>query len=236
MRPAIQPAESPEAHRAADDDHHVGVAPGVVGGLVGGDDGDLLAVGAEFLADDEGAVDALHQQAEFGGSGAGRGENRHFGVGPAHVHGAAQGARVGDDHLRVVPGHAGPGEGGGDRGDGGHDLDLQAELRCAQGAYDAEEAGVAVGEHDRGAAVRGDAAGGEGDGAEADALGRGGHLGERQVVCGTGDQRGGAERAACRVGQRRAVPADHRDPVGHRRQSPEVCAGRRRLFRPKAVC
>ncbi len=86
---------------------------------------------------------------------------------------------MGDHHVRVVPGHAGTGEGGGDGGDGGHDLDLQAELRCAQGPYDAEEAGVAVGEDDGGAAVGGDAARGEGDGAEPDAFGAGGHLGER---------------------------------------------------------
>ena len=125
-----------------------------------------------------------------------------------------------DDHLGVVPGHPGAGEGGGDRGDAGDDLDLQAELGCAQGPYDSEEARVAVGEHHGGAAVAGDPAGGEGDAAEADALGGGRHLGERQVVGGTGHERGGTEGGACRGGQRRAVPADHRDAVGHRRQSP----------------
>lgn len=71
LRPAIQPHGVAGGHGAPDDDDHVGVAPGVVGGLVGGDDGDLFTRRAEFLADDEGAVDALHQQAEFGGSGAG---------------------------------------------------------------------------------------------------------------------------------------------------------------------
>lgn len=196
----------------------------MVGGLVGGDDGDLFAVGAQFLADDEGAVDALHQQTEFGGSGAGRGEDGDLGVGSAHVHRASQGAPVGDDHLGVVPGHTGPCEGGGDRGDAGDDLDLQAELGCAQGPYDSEEAGIAVGEHDRGAAVAGDAAGGEGDAAEADAFGGGGHLGECQMVGGARDQRGGAEGGACRCGQRRAVPADHRDPVGHRLSVSRGCA------------
>lgn len=125
-----------------------------------------------------------------------------------------------DDHLCVVPGHARPGEGGGDGGDRGDDLDLQAELGRAQGPYDSEEAGVAVGEHDRGAAVACDPAGGEGDAAEADALCGGRHRGERQVVGGTGHQRGGAQGGACRGGQRRAVPADHRDAVGHRRLSP----------------
>src|SRR5690606_24614354 len=59
------------AGRTADDHDDVGVAPGVVGGLVGGDDGDLLAFGAQFLADDEGAVDAVQEQAEFGGARAG---------------------------------------------------------------------------------------------------------------------------------------------------------------------
>ncbi len=107
----------------------------------------------------------------------------------------------------------------------GDDLDLQAELGRPQGADDAEEARVPVGEDDGGAAVAGDAAGGEGDAAEPDALGVRGHFGERQVVGRTGHQRGGAEGGARRGGQRRAVPADHRDPVGHRRQSPE---GRRR--------
>ena len=56
-----------------------------------------------------------------------------------------------------------------------------------------------------------------------------GHLGQRQMVGGAGHQRGGAEGGAGRGGQRRAVPADHRDPVGHRRQSPgvsQVAAGR----------
>ncbi|CAM5576461.1 hypothetical protein SALBM311S_03634 [Streptomyces alboniger] len=83
----------------------------MVGGLVGGDDGDLFAFGAEFLADDEGAVDALQEQAEFGGAGAGRGEDGDLGVGAAHVHRASQGASVCDDHLCVVPGHTGAGEG-----------------------------------------------------------------------------------------------------------------------------
>lgn len=109
---------------------------------------------------------------------------------------------MGDDHLGVVPGHPGAGEGGGHRGHGGHDLDLEAELRCAQGAYDAEEAGVAVGEHHRGAAVAGDAAGGEGGAAEADAFGGGRYLGQRQVVGGAGHQRGGAQCGTCRGGQR----------------------------------
>src|SRR5690606_15873993 len=113
------PAGVGGAGGAADDDDDVGVAPGVVGGLVGGDHGDLFAGGAEFLADHEGAVDALHEQAQFGGPGAGRGQDGHLGVGPADVHRAAQGARVGDHHLGVVPGHSGPGEGGGHRGDGG---------------------------------------------------------------------------------------------------------------------
>ena len=183
-------------------------------------DGDLLAFGAEVLADDEGAVDAVEEQGEFGGPGAGRGEDGDLGVGAADVDGAAQGAAVGDDDLGVVPGHPGPGEGGGDGGDGGHDLDLQAVLGGAQGAYDAEEAGVAVGEDDGGAAVAGDAAGGEVDAAEPDALGVRGHFGQRQVVGGAGHEGGGAEGGPGRGGQRRAVPADHRDPVGHRRLSP----------------
>ncbi len=150
-------------------------------------------------------------------------------MGAAYVHRAAQRAAVCDDHLCVVPGHTGAGERGGDGGDGGDDLDLEAELGGAQGPYDAEVAGVAVGEHDGRAAVAGDAAGGEGDTAEADALGACGYLGERQVVGGTGHERGGAQGGACRVGQRRTVPADHRDPVGHRRQSPEDVAGRLRV-------
>src|SRR5690606_15775941 len=79
-----------------------------------------------------------------------------------------------------------------------------------------------------GAAVTGDAAGGEGDGPEPDALGARGNLGKRQVVGRAGHQGGGAQGGACRGGQRRAVPADHRDPVGHRRQSPGVRAGRGR--------
>ncbi len=133
-----------------------------------------------------------------------------------------------DDHLCVVPGHPGAGERGGHRGDAGDDLDLKAELRVAQGPYDAEEAGVAVGEHDRGAAVSGDPAGGQGDAAEADALGALRYLGEREMVGCPGHEGGGCEGGACRGGQRRAVPADHRDAVGHRRQSPgSFFAGRR---------
>ncbi len=124
--------------------------------------------------------------------------------------------------MGVVPGHARAGESGGDGGDGRDDLDLQAELGGPQGAYDAEEAGVAVGEDDRGAPVGGDAAGGEGHAAETDAFGGGRHLGEREVVGGAGHEGGRTQCGACRGGQRRTVPADHRDPVGHRRQSPGV--------------
>ena len=170
-RPAIQLPPSDGGDGAADDDDDVRVAPGVVGDLVGGEDRDLFARGAEFLADDEGAVDSFEEQAEFGGAGAGRGEDGDLGVGAADVHRASQGAAVCDDHLCVVPGHTGAGEGGGHGGDGGDDFDLQAELGGAQGAYDAEEARVAVGEDDGGAPVGGDAAGGEGDAAEPDALG-----------------------------------------------------------------
>jgi hypothetical protein len=142
-------------------------------------------------------------------------------MGAAYIHRASQGAAVCHDHLRVVPGHSGAGEGGGHRGDGGHDFDLQAELGCAQGAYDTEESGVPVGEDDGGAPVARDTAGGEGDAAQPDAFGVLGHFGEFEMVGRAGHQRGGTEGGARRVGQRRAVPADHRDPVGHRRQSPE---------------
>lgn len=86
------------------------------------------------------------------------------------------------DHLRVVPGHSGAGEGGCHRGDGGHDFDLQAELGCAQGAYDAEESRVPVGEDDGGAPVARDTAGGEGDAAQPDAFGVLGHFGEFEMV------------------------------------------------------
>ena len=176
-RPAIQAPVGGGLGPAADDDDDVGVAPGVVGGLVRGEDGDPLAYGAEFLADHEGAVDSVEQQGEFGGSGAGGREDGDLVVGADDVDRAAQGARVGDDDLGVVPGHPGAGEGGGDGGDGGDDLDLQAVLRLAQGAYDAEEAGVAVGEDDGAAAVAGDPAGGQVDAAEADALGALGDFG-----------------------------------------------------------
>jgi hypothetical protein len=147
-RPAIQPPPSEEGDGAAHDDDDVGVAPGVVGDLVGGEDRDPLALGAELLADDEGAVDPVEEEAQFGGPGAGRGEDGDLGVGAAHIHRAAQGAPVCDDHLRVVPGHPGAGEGGGHGRHRRYDLDLQAELGGAQGAYDSEEAGVAVGEDD----------------------------------------------------------------------------------------
>lgn len=72
-------------------------------------------------------------------------------VGPADVHGAAQGAGVGDDRPGVLPRHARAGEGGGDRGHGRDHLDLQAVFGCAEVAYDSEEAGIPVGE-DHGAA------------------------------------------------------------------------------------
>ncbi|CAM5260939.1 hypothetical protein SCYAM73S_00212 [Streptomyces cyaneofuscatus] len=146
-------------------------------------------------------------------------------VGPADVDGAAQGAGVGDDDLGVVPGHPGPGEGGGHGRDGGDDLDFEPVLGGAQAADDAEEAGVAVGEDDGAAAVAGDAAGGQVDAAEADALGTLGHLGQGEVVGGARDERGGRERGRGRSGQWRAVPADHRDPVGHRRLSPGGVGG-----------
>lgn len=146
-------------------------------------------------------------------------------VGPADVDRAAQGAGVGDDDLGVVPGHAGPGEGGGHGGDGGDDLDLQTVFAGAQGADDAEEAGVAVGEDHGAAAVSGDPAGGQVDAAEADAFGVRGHFRQGEVVGGAGDERGGRERGRGRSGQWRAVPADHRDPVGHRRLSPGVSEG-----------
>ncbi len=197
----------------------------MVGGLVGGEDGDALAGGAEFLADDEGAVDSVEEEGQFGGARAGRGEDGHLVVGPADVDRAAQGAGVGDDDLGVVPRHAGPGEGGGHGGDGGDDLDLQAVFAGAQGADDAEEPGVAVGEDDGAAAVSGDPAGGEVDAAEADAFGGGGHFGQGEVVGRARDEGGARERGRGRSGQRRAVPADHRDPVGHRRLSPGGVGG-----------
>lgn len=56
---------------AADDDDDVGVAPGVVGDPVGGEDGDAFPFGAEFLADDEGPVDSAEQQGQFGGARSG---------------------------------------------------------------------------------------------------------------------------------------------------------------------
>lgn len=122
-------------------------------------------------------------------------------------------------------GIAGPCEGGGHGGDGGDDLDFQAVFAGAQGADDAEEAGVAVGEDHGAAAVSGDPAGGEVDAAEADAFGVRGHFRQGEVVGGAGDERGGRERGRGRSGQWRAVPADHRDPVGHRRLSPGVSEG-----------
>ncbi len=127
---------------------------------------------------------------------------------------------MGDDDLGVVPGHAGAGEGGGDGGDGGHHFDLEAVFGGAQGADDAEEAGVAVGEDDGGAAVLGDAAGGEGETAQADAFGVRGDFGQCEMVGGAGHERRGAEGGAGGGGQCGAVPSDHRDPVGHARQSP----------------
>ncbi|GAA3072066.1 hypothetical protein GCM10020000_65970 [Streptomyces olivoverticillatus] len=174
----------------------------MVGGPVGGDDGDLLAFGAQFLADDEGAVDGAEEQGEFGGARAGRGEDGDLGVGAADVDGAPQVAGVGGDDLGVVPGHASPGEGGGDGGDSGHHLDLEAVFGGAQGADDAEEAGVAVGEDHGGAAVLGDAAGGEVDAAEADAFGGGRDLRQGQVVGGSGHEGGGADGGAGRFRQR----------------------------------
>lgn len=173
----------------------------MVGGGVRGDDGDLFAIGAEFLADDEGAVDAFEQQGEFGGSRTGRGEDGDLVVGAAHVHRAAQGAGVGDDGLGVLPRHAGAGEGGGDGGDGGHHFDFEAVLGGAQGADDAEESGVSVGEHDGAAAVAGDPAGREVDRAEADPLRAVRDFGQREVVGGSGDEGGGRERGRGRSGQ-----------------------------------
>ncbi len=146
-------------------------------------------------------------------------------MGAADVDRAAQGTGVGHDDLGVIPGHAGAGEGGGHGGDGRDDLDLQAVLRGAQGAYGAEEAGVPVGEDHRGAAVAGDAAGGEADTAQADALRGGRYFGEGEVVRGAGHEGGGGERGPGARGQGRTVPADHRDPVGHRRQSPGLAGG-----------
>ncbi|GFN02622.1 hypothetical protein Smic_11780 [Streptomyces microflavus] len=170
-------------------------------------------------------MDAFEEEGQFGGARARRGEDGDLVVRPADVDGAAQGARVGDDDLGVVPGHSGPREGGGHGGDGGDDFDFEAVFGGAQGADDAEEAGVAVGEDDGAAAVAGDAAGGQVDAAEPDALGARGHFGQGEVVCGARDERGGRERGRGRSGQWRAVPADHRDPVGHRRLSPGVSEG-----------
>lgn len=144
---------------------------------------------------------AFEQQGQLGGAGAGRGDDGDLGVGPADVDGAAQRAAVGDDDLGVVPGHPGAGEGGGDGGHGRYDLDLQAVLRSAQGPYDTEEAGVAVGEDDGGAAVAGDPAGGDARAAEPDAFGGGRDFGEREVVGGAGHQGGRGERGARGRGQ-----------------------------------
>ncbi|GAA1666643.1 hypothetical protein GCM10009680_02750 [Streptomyces yatensis] len=165
------------------------------------------------------------QQCEFGGAGAGRGEDGDLGVGAADVDRAAQIAAVGDDDLGVVPGHPGPGEGGGDGGDGGDDLDLESVLGSAQGADDAEEAGVAVGQDHGGAAVLGDPAGREVHAAEPDPLGARRDFGQRQVVGGAGHEGGCREGGAGRVRQRGAVPTDHRDAVGHRPCSPLCVAG-----------
>ncbi len=199
----------------------------MVGNFVGCEDCHPLAVGAQVLADDEGAVDAVEQQGEFGGPRAGRGEHRDLGVGAADIHRAAQIAAVGDDDLGVVPGHTGPCEGGRDGGDGRYHFHFQAVLGCPEGAHDAEEAGVAVGEHDGGTAVLGDAAGGQGHAAEPDPLGVPRDFGQCEVVGGAGHEGGGAEGGAGGGGQRGAVPSDHRDPVGHARQSPGAAVGTR---------
>ncbi len=122
-------------------------------------------------------------------------------VGAADVDGAAQGTGVGDDDLGVVPGHPGAGEGGGHGGHGGHHLDLQAVFGCAQGAYDAEEAGVPVGQDDGAAPVARDPAGGQVDAAEADAFGAVRYLGQGEVVGRSGDEGGGGERGRGRCGQ-----------------------------------
>ncbi len=198
----------------------------MVGGLVAGEHGDLFALGAQFLADDERTVHRPEQEGQLGGAGARRGEDGDLGVRPADVDGAAQVAAVGDDDLGVVPGHAGPGEGGGDGGDRRDHLDLQPVFGGAQGAYDAEEAGVAVGEDDGGAAVLRDAPGGEVQAAEPDPFGGGRDFGQCQVVGGAGHEGGRFHGGTGRIRERGAVPADHRDPVGHRRQSPGLVAGR----------
>ena len=133
--------------------------------------------------------------------------------------------RVGDHDLGVVPGHPGAGEGGGDRGDGGYDLDLQAELGV--------RAGCVPRRRSRGRRRRGRrrCRGGRRCGGRPGRRCRGGSVRRPAVLRGA---RGGGrrrppawrrdERGAGRGGQRRAVPADHRDPVGHRRQSPGVCS------------
>ncbi len=115
-------------------------------------------------------------------------------MGAADVDGAAQRAGAGDDHAGVVPGHPGPGEGAGDGGDAGHDLDLQAVLGGAQRADHAEEAGVAVGEDDGGAAVLGDPPGGDVDAAEHDLLGAARDVRQGEMVAGARHEGGGVER------------------------------------------
>jgi hypothetical protein len=89
-------------------------------------------------------------------------------------------------------------------------------LRGAQRAYDTEETRVTVGEDDGCAAVPGDTAGGQRDAAEPDALGVGRQFGKLEMVWSPGDERGRAEGRAGGAGQRRTVPPDHGDAVGHR--------------------
>ncbi len=187
----------------------------MVGDAVGGEDGDVLVGGAEGFADDEGAVDAAEHEGEFGGAGAGCGEDGDLGVGAAEVGGAAQAAAVRAGNLGVLPGHAGAGEGGGDGGDCGEDFEFEAVLGAAQGADDAEEAGVALGDDDGGAAVFGDPAGGELDAAEGDAFGGGRHREGLELVGGAGHQGGCGEGRGGGLGERCAVPPDDRDPVSH---------------------
>src|ERR1700691_369394 len=84
-------------------------------------------------------------RADLGWSLAWPGQHGHLGMSPADIDRGAQLAAVRAHHYRVVPGQPGPGEGLRDARDRGEDNAVQPAI--AQRPDDAEEAGVAGGQH-----------------------------------------------------------------------------------------
>ena len=188
---------------AGEDDDNVRVVPVPAGCLGRGARSDALGWGAEMLGDDQPTLPARQCGTELRRAEAGAGEHRHLGMGAAHVDGEPRVTAVNADHLRVVPGQPGAGEGERDGGDRRPDGVLKSPL--AQDAEDAEEPGVTRGEDDGTAVMTGQRLNRRVKRPELDDSRPGRRRRGGEVPAAPHDQGGGGERGAVGRGERGAV-------------------------------